>query len=106
MHRDIKPANILLRSRDGQTNHRLSANANVQNYEVKLADFGLSRTLGPESMATVGVGTPGYIAPEVLNGDVYTMSCDNYSLAITIAQLFFGEQLPRSRSQIGILSPH
>ena len=103
MHRDIKPANILLRNNTvttESTDKMSAADTNVLDFQIKLADFGLCRTLGPESMATAGVGTPGYIAPEVLNGDAYTMTCDNYSVGITVAQLYFGNQIPWTKDKI------
>ena len=52
MHRDIKIANIFL--------HRGS---------VKLGDFGLARTMGGTmDLISTQVGTPYYLAPELLNG--------------------------------------
>lgn len=51
IHRDLKPENLLLSETDG---------------EIKLIDFGLSKKY-VEDLNTK-VGTPLYIAPEVLNG--------------------------------------
>ncbi|CAG2168104.1 unnamed protein product [Oppiella nova] len=75
IHRDLKPANILitLKSSDGR--------------HIKLGDFGLA-TIHDKSVhkftknkLTSCVGTPGYIAPEILAGKVYDHKCDIYSLA-------------------------
>ena len=73
-HRDIKPENILFKS-------------NEPDSEVKLIDFGLSRKYSKaESMHTI-VGTPYYIAPEVLKGE-YNYKCDIWSIgAITYIML-------------------
>jgi calcium-dependent protein kinase len=64
-HRDIKPENILFK---GQ--------------EPKLADFGLARLMAGTSNFSL-VGTPYYLAPEVISGD-YNMKCDVWSLGVVI----------------------
>ena len=73
-HRDIKPENILFESSD------LDA-------DIKLIDFGLSRKYNSsEKMHTI-LGTPYYVAPEVLKGD-YDEKCDLWSIgAITYIML-------------------
>ena len=53
IHRDLKLENILLNSKEN-------------NYEVKLADFGLSTSINNIDLFR-HCGTPGYVAPEVLN---------------------------------------
>jgi calcium-dependent protein kinase len=72
-HRDIKPENIIF---DG---------ANVSDPEVKLIDFGLACKLTPEnSLMNTVLGTPYYIAPEVLQAKGYDIKCDVWSVgAIT-----------------------
>lgn len=64
-HRDIKPENILFKDQ-----------------EPKLADFGLARLMAGTSNFSL-VGTPYYLAPEVISGD-YNMKCDVWSLGIVI----------------------
>jgi len=73
IHRDLKPENILLVSPDDNCN-------------AKVADFGLSR-LFPEGSARqqqAGTlcGTPGYVAPEVLERVPYSYAVDVWSLGV------------------------
>ena len=52
MHRDLKPDNIFFNSGN-----------------LKLGDFGFCKTLGkPNEMASTMLGSPIYMAPEVLKG--------------------------------------
>ena len=55
IHRDIKPENLLYSSKD-------PAQA-----IIKVSDFGLARFVGAGIFATTTCGTPGYVAPEILN---------------------------------------
>lgn len=73
-HRDIKPENILFESQEADS-------------DIKLIDFGLSRKYNSsEKMHTI-LGTPYYVAPEVLKGD-YDQKCDLWSIgAITFTML-------------------
>jgi len=59
VHRDIKLENILLTSKELET------------AQVKITDFGLSKSLAGEQFATTLCGSPGYIAPEILNETPY-----------------------------------
>lgn len=69
-HRDLKLDNILLSGRC--------------NFDIKIADFGLStRVSGPRSLTTY-CGTEGYMAPEILNGLKYDESVDMWSIGVII----------------------
>ena len=75
MHRDLKPANILL-----------------HNDQVKLADFGFCRMLnGPKDMAKTLVGSPIYMAPEVLLGLEYDQRAEIWSLGCVLYEMLYGE---------------
>ena len=94
-HRDLKPANILLVPRPG---HEYNA-PQLRNYLPKVADFGLAKLVDP--IATSGgssllVGTPIYMAPELVEGNA-AMHCntkcsaDIYSLGVILFELLTGE---------------
>eukprot|EP00658_Telonema_sp_P-2_P007369 TRINITY_DN12746_c0_g1_i1.p1 TRINITY_DN12746_c0_g1~~TRINITY_DN12746_c0_g1_i1.p1 ORF type:complete len:279 (-),score=96.69 TRINITY_DN12746_c0_g1_i1:300-1136(-) len=72
IHRDLKPENILLVDPEEDT-------------QCKVADFGLSK-LFPENLQQLETrtlcGTPGYVAPEVLNRLAYGVKIDVWSLGV------------------------
>lgn len=59
-----------------------------ESLSVKLIDFGLSKIFNSELMNSK-IGTPYYIAPEVLEGS-YDMSCDLWSLGVITYWLICG----------------
>mmetsp|Transcript_3528 Transcript_3528/g.4145 ORF Transcript_3528/g.4145 Transcript_3528/m.4145 type:complete len:561 (-) Transcript_3528:1764-3446(-) len=77
VHRDLKPENFLFVSHD-------------EGAPIKIIDFGLSRheTDGTGIMRTK-VGTPYYVAPEVLRKE-YTKSCDMWSIGVITYILLCG----------------
>lgn len=77
-HRDLKPENLLV------------GGANED--EIKIADFGLSKSFGggPEARLETSCGTPDYVAPEVLRGEVYNHSVDLWSIGVITYILLCG----------------
>jgi serine/threonine protein kinase len=77
IHRDIKTANILIESTG----------------KVVLCDFGVSALLSSShSKRTTFIGTPHYMAPEVLTSSSYDSKADIWSLGITLYEMATGLQ--------------
>jgi calcium/calmodulin-dependent protein kinase I len=76
-HRDLKPENLLLLSE-----HDDSA--------VKIADFGFAKKVYKHNCLTTQCGTPGYVAPEILEGTPYDERADMWSVGVILYILLGG----------------
>jgi len=71
VHCDLKPENVLLSTPDAFP-------------QLKLCDFGFARIIGQKSFRRSVVGTPAYLAPEVLRKECYNRSLDMWSVGVII----------------------
>mmetsp|Transcript_13942 Transcript_13942/g.21956 ORF Transcript_13942/g.21956 Transcript_13942/m.21956 type:complete len:496 (+) Transcript_13942:1596-3083(+) len=77
VHRDLKPENFLFSTKD-------------EDAVIKIIDFGLSRHDDVKAgIMNTKVGTPYYVAPEVLNRE-YTKNCDIWSIGVITYILLCG----------------
>lgn len=74
LHRDIKTANIFL------------SNAGF----LVLGDFGIARDLKDHDLAKTVIGTPLYMAPEILDGKPYGFASDIWALGCVLYELCTG----------------
>lgn len=81
IHRDIKPANILV------------AEAQDDEIEIKLSDFGSALHALADQTFVTGIGSPAYMSPEQVRDEDITHQTDIYSLGVVLYQLLAG-QLP------------
>jgi len=95
IHRDLKPGNLMLSGSQYQSERQIVFDTGI----VKLADFGLSKTLPVNKHADFGyldskfrltgeTGSYRYMAPEVFRHEPYNSSVDVYSYSMIMYQLF------------------
>ena len=77
VHRDIRPETIYLEKRYG-------------NIHIKLTDFSFATKFMPGKLMSKQVGTPLYLAPQVLRGS-YTEKCDIWSAGVLVYIMLSGK---------------
>jgi calcium-dependent protein kinase len=82
VHRDIKPENILVQKIDKKENQ--------DEIYIKLIDFGASNFFKENEILKLKVGSPYYIAPEVLNKN-YNEKCDIWSAGVVLYVMLTGK---------------
>ncbi|XP_076069474.1 uncharacterized protein LOC143041462 [Oratosquilla oratoria] len=77
-HLDIKPQNVVLMSEEADP------------VGVKLCDFGISRVLTKNTELTQIMGTPDYVAPEVINFEPICLGTDMWAVGVLVYVLLTG----------------
>lgn len=71
IHRDLKPENLIYVNEE-------------EGAPLKVTDFGVARFLTTQDIATTAVGTPHFLAPEVIKGKGYGKEVDFWGIGVTI----------------------
>ena len=93
LHRDVKPGNVLMDRKDRPV----------------LADFGLARdqsALSDLTLAGTTVGTPCFLAPELIQGEPASPSTDLYALGVLAYQMLSGTTPFRGATPVAVLEAH
>ena len=91
VHRDLKPENLILASTQMIT-------------DVMIADFGLATRLShPKELLTLCCGSPGYVAPEVLQNKGYNCRSDMFSAGVIFYNMLTGRPLFKGKTPKEVL---
>jgi serine/threonine-protein kinase len=99
IHRDLKPENLMVhRRRDGSE-------------QVKVLDFGLAKLRERDESASITtgkqvLGTPYYMSPEQVRGELLDPRADVYSLGATLYRVLTGAPPFHAPSPMAVLSKH
>jgi len=93
IHRDIKPQNIFLVP-------------SLESFQIKLVDFGLAKSIDSETQVTqtgLLLGTPGYLAPEIVLGQPASEQSDFFAFAAVVYEALSGWSMVQATTLSDIL---
>ncbi|HEX7528199.1 MAG TPA: protein kinase [Thermoanaerobaculia bacterium] len=94
VHRDLKPANVMVRP----------------SWDISILDFGLAQDSNRVTPRITGagttVGTPQYMSPEQLRGNVVDERSDIYAIGVMAFELLTGRRLFTGRTFLSIAQKH
>ena len=95
LHRDVKPENILVTRRAGRP-------------WALLSDFGLAWVAGGRQLtrSTQVLGTPAYLAPELLSGRRYGPAVDVYAFGVTAYEVLAGRRPFDGEHPLAVMRAH
>ena len=67
------------------------ASKEKNNFDIKITDFGMSCFFDPDQGVNLTLGSPFYMAPEVLKKEIYNEKCDIYSLGVLTYSMLSGD---------------
>jgi tRNA A-37 threonylcarbamoyl transferase component Bud32 len=95
IHRDLKPSNLFV------------VNSGSPEFQIKVLDFGLAKSVNDDSPLTATgliIGTPAYMSPEQAQGHLMNEQSDLFSLASLTYELLTGEQAFKGDNVVQVLS--
>ncbi|GAF89912.1 unnamed protein product, partial [marine sediment metagenome] len=78
VHCDLKPGNVMVH----------------KNGTVLVTDFGIARMTDAATATMIGMGTPAYMAPELVRGEEPTPQTDIYALGVVLFEMLTGGERP------------
>jgi serine/threonine protein kinase len=96
VHRDLKLDNIMVDLEKSQNDDRKTK------IVCKVTDFGFAKALEKDQKETLTLGTPHYMAPELVKRQAYDSKVDIWALGVLTYMILVGKEPFRGRTQAEI----